>query len=59
MKGPPDGRFRVMDDSERSPAAAIAGMVLSDPGIEVIRARWAGAEEEGVKLPYFRRAGAN
>jgi crotonobetainyl-CoA:carnitine CoA-transferase CaiB-like acyl-CoA transferase len=37
MAGPLDGVFRILDLSERSPAAAIAGMVLADLGAEVIR----------------------
>jgi crotonobetainyl-CoA:carnitine CoA-transferase CaiB-like acyl-CoA transferase len=37
MAGPLDGVIRVLDLSERSPAAAIAGMVLADLGAEVIR----------------------
>jgi crotonobetainyl-CoA:carnitine CoA-transferase CaiB-like acyl-CoA transferase len=37
MAGPLDGVVRVLDLSERSPAAAIAGMVLADLGAEVIR----------------------
>ena len=37
MSGPLDGTVRVLDLSERSPAAAIAGMVLADLGAEVIR----------------------
>jgi crotonobetainyl-CoA:carnitine CoA-transferase CaiB-like acyl-CoA transferase len=37
MAGPLDGIVRVLDLSERSPAAAIAGMVLADLGAEVIR----------------------
>jgi crotonobetainyl-CoA:carnitine CoA-transferase CaiB-like acyl-CoA transferase len=37
MAGPLDGLVRVLDLSERSPAAAIAGMVLADLGAEVIR----------------------
>ena len=32
MAGPLDGFVRILDLSERSPAAAIAGMVLSDLG---------------------------
>src|ERR1700737_731119 len=36
MSGPLGG-LRVVDLSERSPAAAIAGMVVSDHGAEVIR----------------------
>jgi crotonobetainyl-CoA:carnitine CoA-transferase CaiB-like acyl-CoA transferase len=37
MTGPLNGLFRIIDLSERSPAAAIAGMVLADLGAEVIR----------------------
>jgi crotonobetainyl-CoA:carnitine CoA-transferase CaiB-like acyl-CoA transferase len=37
MAGPLDGVIRIIDLSERSPAAAIAGMVLADLGAEVIR----------------------
>jgi crotonobetainyl-CoA:carnitine CoA-transferase CaiB-like acyl-CoA transferase len=37
MAGPLEGIVRVLDLSERSPAAAIAGMVLADLGAEVIR----------------------
>src|SRR5258708_8955819 len=36
MSGPLEG-LRVVDLSERSPAAAIAGMVLADHGAEVVR----------------------
>jgi crotonobetainyl-CoA:carnitine CoA-transferase CaiB-like acyl-CoA transferase len=37
MAGPLNGFVRILDLSERSPAAAIAGMVLADLGAEVIR----------------------
>jgi crotonobetainyl-CoA:carnitine CoA-transferase CaiB-like acyl-CoA transferase len=37
MTGPLNGLVRIIDLSERSPAAAIAGMVLADLGAEVIR----------------------
>jgi crotonobetainyl-CoA:carnitine CoA-transferase CaiB-like acyl-CoA transferase len=37
MAGPLTGTVRVLDLSERSPSAAIAGMVLADLGAEVIR----------------------
>ncbi|MGA2411788.1 MAG: CoA transferase, partial [Candidatus Binataceae bacterium] len=44
MAGPLDGTVRVLDLSERSPAALIAGMVLSDLGAEVIRAEPEGGD---------------
>jgi crotonobetainyl-CoA:carnitine CoA-transferase CaiB-like acyl-CoA transferase len=44
MAGPLSGRVRVLDLSERSPAAAIAGMVLADLGAEVIRVEPAGGD---------------
>ena len=37
MAGPLGGFIRILDLSERSPAAVIAGMVLADLGAEVIR----------------------
>lgn len=37
MPGPLTDQVRILDLSERSPAAAIAGMVLADLGAEVIR----------------------
>jgi crotonobetainyl-CoA:carnitine CoA-transferase CaiB-like acyl-CoA transferase len=37
MAGPLNGQVRVLDLSERSPAAMIAGMVLTDLGADVIR----------------------
>jgi crotonobetainyl-CoA:carnitine CoA-transferase CaiB-like acyl-CoA transferase len=44
MAGPLAGLVRILDLSERSPAAAIAGMVLSDLGAEVIRAEPEGGD---------------
>src|SRR5271169_5433601 len=44
MAGPLDGFVRVLDLSERSPAAAIAGMVLADLGAEVIRVEPEGGD---------------
>jgi crotonobetainyl-CoA:carnitine CoA-transferase CaiB-like acyl-CoA transferase len=44
MAGPLDGLVRVLDLSERSPAAAIAGMVLADLGAEVIRVEPEGGD---------------
>jgi len=44
MAGPLDGLVRVLDLSERSPAAAIAGMVLADLGAEVIRVEPTGGD---------------
>ena len=44
MAGPLDGIVRVLDLSERSPAAAIAGMVLADLGAEVIRVEPEGGD---------------
>ena len=43
MTAPLEG-FRVLDISERSLAAAVAGMLLSDIGAEVIRAEPAGGD---------------
>ncbi|HKV54623.1 MAG TPA: CoA transferase [Candidatus Binataceae bacterium] len=44
MAGPLDKLVRVLDLSERSPAAAIAGMVLADLGAEVIRVEPEGGD---------------
>ncbi|HXD91545.1 MAG TPA: CoA transferase, partial [Candidatus Binataceae bacterium] len=44
MPGPLTTDLRVLDLSERSPAAAIAGMVLADLGAEVIRVEPAGGD---------------
>jgi crotonobetainyl-CoA:carnitine CoA-transferase CaiB-like acyl-CoA transferase len=44
MTGPLDGIVRILDLSERSPAAAIAGMVLADLGAEVIRVEPEGGD---------------
>src|SRR5215469_12790578 len=44
MSGPLEGAVRILDLSERSPAAAIAGMVLSDLGAEVIRVEPEGGD---------------
>jgi len=44
MAGPLDGFVRILDLSERSPAAAIAGMVLADLGAEVIRVEPEGGD---------------
>jgi crotonobetainyl-CoA:carnitine CoA-transferase CaiB-like acyl-CoA transferase len=44
MAGPLAGAVRVLDLSERSPAAAIAGMVLADLGAEVIRVEPEGGD---------------
>ena len=44
MAGPLDGLVRILDLSERSPAAAIAGMVLADLGAEVIRVEPEGGD---------------
>jgi crotonobetainyl-CoA:carnitine CoA-transferase CaiB-like acyl-CoA transferase len=44
MPGPLASEIRVLDLSERSPAAAIAGMVLADLGAEVIRVEPAGGD---------------
>ena len=44
MAGPLDQNLRVLDVSERSPAAAIAAMVLADLGAEVIRVEPAGGD---------------
>ena len=43
MSGPLEG-FRIIDVSERSPAAAIAGMVLSDFGAEVVKVEPEGGD---------------
>ncbi len=44
MPGPISSETRVLDLSERSPAAAIAGMVLADLGAEVIRVEPPGGD---------------
>src|SRR6516225_10270593 len=44
MAGPLDGFVRILDLSERSPAALIAGMVLADLGAEVIRVEPEGGD---------------
>ena len=44
MAGPLDRLVRILDLSERSPAAAIAGMVLADLGAEVIRVEPEGGD---------------
>jgi crotonobetainyl-CoA:carnitine CoA-transferase CaiB-like acyl-CoA transferase len=44
MAGPLSGFVRILDLSERSPAAAIAGMVLADLGAEVIRVEPEGGD---------------
>jgi crotonobetainyl-CoA:carnitine CoA-transferase CaiB-like acyl-CoA transferase len=44
MPGPLHKQARILDLSERSPAAAIAGMVLADLGAEVIRVEPAGGD---------------
>ncbi len=44
MAGPLNGFVRILDLSERSPAAAIAGMVLADLGAEVIRVEPEGGD---------------
>src|SRR6202047_626884 len=44
MAGPLDGIVRILDIPERSPAAAIAGMVLADLGAEVIRVEPEGGD---------------
>ncbi|MBV8361964.1 MAG: CoA transferase [Deltaproteobacteria bacterium] len=44
MAGPLDHFVRILDLSERSPAAAIAGMVLADLGAEVIRVEPEGGD---------------
>jgi len=57
MAGPLDGVVRILDISERSPAAAIAGMVLADLGAEVIRVEPASGDPvralEGTRV-WFR-----
>ena len=44
MAGPLSGLVRILDLSERSPSAAIAGMVLADLGAEVIRVEPEGGD---------------
>src|SRR5205085_11221258 len=44
MSGPLNSVVRILDLSERSPAPAIAGMVLSDLGAEVIRVEPEGGD---------------
>jgi len=44
MPGPLHKQARILDLSERSPAAAIAGMVLADLGAEVIRVEPEGGD---------------
>jgi len=44
MAGPLNGFVRILDLSERSPAAAITGMVLADLGAEVIRVEPEGGD---------------
>jgi crotonobetainyl-CoA:carnitine CoA-transferase CaiB-like acyl-CoA transferase len=44
MAGPLAEGYRVLDLSERSPAAAVAGMVLADLGAEVIRVEPEGGD---------------
>src|SRR5215471_16225531 len=44
MAGPLDHFVRILDLSERSPSAAIAGMVLADLGAEVIRVEPEGGD---------------
>jgi crotonobetainyl-CoA:carnitine CoA-transferase CaiB-like acyl-CoA transferase len=44
MAGPLNGFVRILDLSERSPAAAITGMVLGDLGAEVIRVEPEGGD---------------
>jgi crotonobetainyl-CoA:carnitine CoA-transferase CaiB-like acyl-CoA transferase len=57
MAGPLDGIVRILDISERSPAAAIAGMVFADLGAEVIRVEPEGGDPvralEGTRV-WFR-----
>src|SRR5215472_3892521 len=56
MAGPLDG-VRILDLSERSPAAAIAGMLLGDLGADVIRVEPEGGDSvralEGTRV-WFR-----
>src|SRR5580700_2240521 len=44
MAGPLANGYRILDLSERSPAAAVAGMVLADLGAEVIRVEPQGGD---------------
>ena len=44
MAGPLAKGYRILDLSERSPAAAVAGMVLADLGAEVIRVEPEGGD---------------
>ena len=44
MAGPLAEGYRILDLSERSPAAAVAGMVLADLGAEVIRVEPEGGD---------------
>ena len=44
MAGPLAEGYRILDLSERSPAAAVAGMVLADLGAEVIRVEPQGGD---------------
>lgn len=44
MAGPLGDGYRILDLSERSPAAAVAGMVLADLGAEVIRVEPEGGD---------------
>ncbi|HZY60587.1 MAG TPA: CoA transferase [Candidatus Binataceae bacterium] len=44
MAGPLADGYRILDLSERSPAAAVAGMVLADLGAEVIRVEPQGGD---------------
>jgi|SRR5579875_190582 crotonobetainyl-CoA:carnitine CoA-transferase CaiB-like acyl-CoA transferase len=44
MAGPLADGYRILDLSERSPAAAVAGMVLADLGAEVIRVEPEGGD---------------
>jgi crotonobetainyl-CoA:carnitine CoA-transferase CaiB-like acyl-CoA transferase len=44
MAGPLAEAYRILDLSERSPAAAVAGMVLADLGAEVIRVEPQGGD---------------
>jgi crotonobetainyl-CoA:carnitine CoA-transferase CaiB-like acyl-CoA transferase len=44
MAGPLAEKYRILDLSERSPAAAVTGMVLADLGAEVIRIEPGGGD---------------